>query len=189
MLYTLCVSWFRNTHSHLGSHWNALQTCAGWDATFSFPFRPAAGTHRLLLVISAQTHKKIYPHVASLDINHPPAFFFIHPHPSFLYQLPRAGLRGESFWGRVRNCINYSCLVLWPQGQRCQSRLGPQQWCIAAIKKRRKRKTSSAGSLRPAPAHLHQQQCDICTRSHRKWQFYSAAPCSCVASGQSRLTT
>lgn len=101
-----------------------------------FLFRPAAGTHRLLLVISAQTHKKIYPHVASLDITHPPAFFFIHPHPSFLYQLPRAGLWGESFWGRVRNCINYSCLVLWPQGQRCQSRLGPQQWCIAAIKKK-----------------------------------------------------
>lgn len=77
MLYTLCVRWFGNTHSHLRSHWNALQTCAGWDATFSFPFRPAAGTHRLLLVILAQTHKKIYPHVASLDITHPPAFFHL----------------------------------------------------------------------------------------------------------------
>lgn len=188
MLYTLCVSWFRNTHSHLGSHWNALQTCAGWDATFSFPFSTCCrNTQAVVSHLGPDTQKNI----SSCGVSgyHPPAFFFIHPHPSFLYQLPRAGLRGESFWGRVRNCINYSCLVLWPQGQRCQSRLGPQQWCIAAIKKRRKRKTSSAGSLRPAPAHLHQQQCDICTRSHRKWQFYSAAPCSCVASGQSRLTT
>ena len=141
---------------HLRSHWNALQTCAGWGATFSFPFLPTAGTHRLLLVISAQTDKNIYPRVASLDITHPPAFFFIQPHPSFLYQLPWAGLRGESFWGCVRNCINYSCLVLWPQGQRCQSRLGLQQWCIVEIhKKKKKRKTSSAGSLGPAPAQLY----------------------------------
>lgn len=135
MLYTLCVSWFRNTHSHLGSHWNALQTCAGWDATFSFPFSTCCrNTQAVVSHLGPDTQKNI----SSCGVSgyHPPAFFFIHPHPSFLYQLPRAGLRGESFWGRVRNCINYSCLVLWPQGQRCQSRLGPQQWCIAAIKKK-----------------------------------------------------
>lgn len=135
MLYTLCVSWFRNTHSHLGSHWNALQTCAGWDATFSFPFSTCCrNTQAVVSHLGPDTQKNI----SSCGVSgyHPPAFFFIHPHPSFLYQLPRAGLRGESFWGLVRNCINYSCLVLWPQGQRCQSRLGPQQWCIAAIKKK-----------------------------------------------------
>lgn len=135
MLYTLCVSWFRNTHSHLGSHWNALQTCAGWDATFSFPFSICCrNTQAVVSHLGPDTQKNI----SSCGVSgyHPPAFFFIHPHPSFLYQLPRAGLRGESFWGLVRNCINYSCLVLWPQGQRCQSRLGPQQWCIAAIKKK-----------------------------------------------------
>lgn len=135
MLYTLCVSWFRNTHSHLGSHWNALQTCAGWDATFSFPFSTCCrNTQAVVSHLGPDTQKNI----SSCGVSgyHPPAFFFIHPHPSFLYQLPRAGLWGESFWGRVRNCINYSCLVLWPQGQRCQSRLGPQQWCIAAIKKK-----------------------------------------------------
>lgn len=60
-----------------------------------FLFRSAAGTHRLLLVISAQTHKKIYPHVASLDITHPPAFFFIHPHPSYPISCPGLGFEGS----------------------------------------------------------------------------------------------
>lgn len=60
MLYTLCVSWFRNTHSHLGSHWNALQTCAGWDATFSFPFSTCCrNTQAVVSHLGPDTQKNI----------------------------------------------------------------------------------------------------------------------------------
>lgn len=59
-----------------------------------FLFRPAAGTHRLLLVISAQTHKKIYPHVASLDIIHQHFFLSILIH-HFSISCPGLGFEGS----------------------------------------------------------------------------------------------
>lgn len=43
--------------------------------------------------------------------------------------------------------INYSCLAFWPQGQRCQSCLGPQQWRTVAIKKKKGVITTAAQFL------------------------------------------
>lgn len=65
----------------------------------------------------------------------------------------------------------------------------PESTRSSAVMYRCDKKNSSHSGLGPIPAHLHQPQCDICTESHRKWQLYSAAPCSCMASGPSRLTT
>ncbi len=70
---------------------------------------------------------------------HPSTSIF-HPSSSiiFLSTAPVWASRGVLL-GLCEGCINYSCLVIWPQGQRCQSRLSP----LAMMYRHRGEKNSS----------------------------------------------
>lgn len=81
--------------------------------------------------------------------------------------------------------INYLCLSVWLQGQRYKSWLVPKQWYTDTIKNL----TESSHRDSVFHVHLHQPQCDIWTETYREWQFYSAPPCSFMASGPFSLRT
>lgn len=66
------------------------------------------------------------------NFTHPPAIFILLP--SFFYQLLWSESQGGVLLRPREGSIHYSCLAFWPQGQRCQSCPGPQQWCTVAIK-------------------------------------------------------
>ena len=85
---------------------------------------------------------------------------------------------GSSCRGR-ESSINYSRLLFWPQGQRCQNRPAPQQWCIAAI-------NLSTKQPRPTSCSLISTTLTVTSaRSHTGSDSYSAASRSGRASGPS----
>lgn len=137
------MSWFKKLTGKVIEIPSRLFLTAGWGGNFSILLKH---TH----TNTALTHTHI-----TLCFTHRPASF-IHPHLSFFLSATLVWASRGVLLRPCEGCINYSCLVFWPQGQRCQSRhIPPQRWCIGAIK------TLSQSS--PVPPKLHQPQCDIWT--------------------------